>query len=108
MSRLLYFGLGVLVGAGAATYGPALSRNARPLVKEAIKAALQIAQGARVQGTGLIEMLEDLYAEAIAEAQAAPVPRARKRRPARARKQAATRRPATGRAKAAEPVAEHA
>jgi hypothetical protein len=91
MSRLFYFGLGVLVGAGAVAYGPELSRNARPLLKEAMKAAVQLGHGARVKGTGLMEMLEDAYAEVLAELQAAPAPRARRRRP-KARKHAVKRR----------------
>jgi hypothetical protein len=92
MSRLLYFGLGVLVGAGAVAYGPDLARNARPLLKEAMKAAVQLAHGARVKGTDLMEMLEDAYAEVLAELRAAPAPRARPRRRPKARKHAAKRR----------------
>ena len=92
MSRLLYFGLGVLVGAGAVAYGPALSRNARPLLKEAMKAAVQLAHGARVKGTGLMEMLEDAYAEVLADLQAAPAVRRRPRRRPKARKHVAKRR----------------
>jgi hypothetical protein len=106
MSRLLIFGLGVLVGAGAATYGPELSANMRPLLKEAIKAALQLAHGARVQSAGLAEAFEDLYAEALAESRTASARRGT-RRGAKARKQAVRRR--TARAKPmAEPAAQHA
>jgi hypothetical protein len=108
MSRLLAFGLGVLVGAGAVTYGPQLQRNLRPLIKQAVKAALQLAHGAQVQGAGLMESLEDIYAEAIAEAGAA-VAAAPKKRRAKARRPAARRRNgARVKAAAAQAVAEHA
>ena len=106
MSRLLIFALGVLVGAGAATYGPELSRNLRPLLKEALKAALQLAQGARVKGAGLAEAFEDIYAEVLAEARAAPARRS-KRRGGKARKQAAKRRAAPAKL-VAELIAQHA
>jgi hypothetical protein len=106
MSRLLIFGLGVLVGAGAATYGPALTKNTRPLLKEAIKAAVQLAHGAQVQGTGLLEALEDIYAEAVAESRAAPKPVARKRNHAKSRRRA-MKRSGTPR-KSAEPAMQHA
>jgi hypothetical protein len=105
MNRLLIFALGVLVGAGAVTYGPTLTRNARPLIKEALKTALQLAHGVRVQGAGLMESLEDIFAEVLAEAAAAPAAASRPRR-ARARKGPARRRAA--RAKAAARVAENA
>jgi hypothetical protein len=88
MNRFLVFGLGVLVGAGMATYGPELMKNGRPMIKEAIKAAMKLGRNAQMQGAGLLEMLEDLYAEAMAEAAAAPAATAagRKRRPAKAAK----------------------
>jgi hypothetical protein len=92
MSRLLAFGLGVLVGAGAVTYGPQLQRNMRPLVKQAVKTALQLAHGARVQGTGLMESLEDIYAEAIAEASAAMAAAPKRKRSAGKARKHATRR----------------
>jgi hypothetical protein len=88
MNRFLVFGLGVVVGAGMASYGPALMKNGRPMIKEAIKAAMKLGRNAQIQGAGLLEMLEDLYAEAMAEAAAAPAAAAsgRKRRRARAAK----------------------
>jgi hypothetical protein len=107
MNRLLIFGLGVLVGAGAVAYGPALARNVRPLLKEAIKLAIQGGHGARVKGAGLVEALEDIYAEVLAEASAAAAAApAAKRRRARVRKHASRRR--AQRAKRAEPVESNA
>jgi hypothetical protein len=108
MSRLLAFGLGVLVGAGAVAYGPQLQRNLRPLIKQAVKAATQLAHGARVQGGSLVESLEDIYAEVIAEASAAmaAAPAKRKRPAAKARKHATRRRAAH--AKPAEAAAANA
>jgi hypothetical protein len=95
MSRLLAFGLGVLVGAGAVAYGPQLQRNLRPLIKQAAKAATRLAHGARVQGSGLMESLEDIYAEVIAEASAAMAAAPKRKRPAaKVRKHAARRRAA--------------
>jgi hypothetical protein len=107
MSRLMAFGLGVLVGAGAVTYGPQLQKNLRPLIKQAVKAALQLAHGAQVQGAGLMESLEDIYAEAIAEAGAAAAAPKRKPRAKAARSHSARRRGARAKP-AAEAVAEHA
>jgi hypothetical protein len=95
MSRLLAFGLGVLVGAGAVAYGPQLQRNLRPLIKQAVKAATQLAHGARVQGAGLMESLEDVYAEVIAEASAAMAAAPKRKRPAAKARKHATRRRAT-------------
>ncbi len=93
MPPLVLFALGALVGAGATLLAPGLSRNGRPLLKEAIKTAMLLAHEAQVRGAELVELAEDLYAEARAEAAgaaaaaAAPVRRAapakRKRAPAR-------------------------
>jgi hypothetical protein len=111
MNRLLVFGLGVLVGAGMATYGPALMKNGRPLIKEAMKAAMKLGRNAQVQGAGLLETLEDLYAEAMAEAAAAPaaaVGRKRRRAKAAARARKRPARKAHAAQKAPELAAGHA
>jgi hypothetical protein len=72
MPPYLVFALGALVGAGATLLAPGLSRNGRPMLKEAVKTAMLLAREAQVRGAELIEMAEDLYAEAKAEAAAAP------------------------------------
>lgn len=102
MPPYLVFALGALVGAGATLLAPGLSRNGRPMLKEAVKTAMLLAREAQVRGAELIEMAEDLYAEAKAEAAAAPAaatvaaPRrasAAKRKRAPVRKAAAKARP---------------
>lgn len=62
---------GVAVGAIAATlFGPQIARTARPVAKSALKTALVTLHAARVRGAELVEVAEDLYAEAKAEATA--------------------------------------
>jgi hypothetical protein len=102
MPAYLIFALGALVGAGATLLAPGVSRNGRPMLKEAIKTALVLAREAQVRGAELLEMAEDLYAEAKAEASTttAAAPRAArpapaKRRRAPVRKAAAKSRPRT-------------
>lgn len=108
MPAYLIFALGALVGAGATLLAPGVSRNGRPMLKEALKTALVLAREAQVRGAELIEMAEDLYAEAKAEASTAtvvapttarPAPAKRKRAPAR--KAAAKARTRTGSGRAA-------
>lgn len=91
MPPFLIFALGALVGAGATLLAPEVSRNGRPMLKEALKTALLLARDAQVRGAELMELAEDLYAEAKAEAAAAPRT-VEVERPARARRAAPAKR----------------
>jgi hypothetical protein len=73
MPPFALFSLGALTGAGLALLAPSLARSARPLAKEAIKLALLAAHEATVRAAQVAESVEDLYAEASAEAGADPV-----------------------------------
>ena len=88
------FALGALAGAVLAIAVPVISRSSQPALKEAIKAALILARQAQVKSVEFMEMLEDTYAEARLEAQAAmaapaAAPRRRAAAEAPARKRAA-------------------
>ena len=107
MPPYLLFSLGALTGAGVALLAPSLSRNSRPLIKEAMKTALLLARQAQVSAVQLAETMEDLYAEARAEADAEPAAAAAAARDAVARakaaasatrKRASTRKPAAKKA----------
>jgi hypothetical protein len=65
------FALGAIAGAVLALAAPVISRNSQPALKEAIKTALILARQAQVKSVEFVEMLEDTYAEARLEAQAA-------------------------------------
>jgi hypothetical protein len=115
MPPYVLFALGAVVGAGVTLLAPGVSRNGRPMLKEAIKTAMLLAREAQVRGAELIEMAEDLYAEAKAEAAAAPaaatvVPARRaapaKRKRAPARKAAAKARPRAAARRVAKPARE--
>jgi hypothetical protein len=68
MPPFIVFMLGAVVGAVASVFAPELRRNARPLLKEAIKAGILFTRDAQVNAVELFESLEDIYAEAKAEA----------------------------------------
>lgn len=110
-SPYLPFALGAVAGAALALAAPTISRNYRPALKEAIKAALMLAREAQVKAVEFVEMLEDAYAEAQLEmraaaatpAAAAPSPARRrtaapkaKQAPARKGARRVTQRAATG------------
>ena len=93
MPPFLIFALGALVGAGATLLAPGVSRNGRPMLKEALKTAMLLAREAQVRSAELIELAEDLYAEAKAEAAAAQAAAAvAVERPVRARRAAPAKR----------------
>jgi hypothetical protein len=101
MPPFIVFLLGAVAGVVVSAFAPEFKRNARPMLKEAIKAGILLARGAQVNAVELLESLEDVYAEARAEADRAPVasgpnvgPASRKRAPA-ARKTTARKAPAT-------------
>ena len=73
MPPFLAFVLGAVAGAVASAFAPELQRNARPLLKEAFKAGFLLARSAQVNAVELAESLEDIYAEAKAEAELASV-----------------------------------
>lgn len=100
MPMYLAFVLGALAGAIATAFAPQLQRNARPMLKEAIKAGILMAREAQVNAFEALETLEDVYAEAKAEADA-PASTARagaatRKRPPAAARQAAARKSTTG------------
>jgi hypothetical protein len=68
MEGLGTFALGVGAALVAQIGGPSLARRARPVVREVIKQALILGEGVRVRTEGLRQDLEDLTAEARAEA----------------------------------------
>jgi hypothetical protein len=68
MPPFIVFMLGAVAGAVAAAFAPELRRNARPLLKEALKAGILFTRDAQVNAVELLESLEDIYAEAKAEA----------------------------------------
>lgn len=93
MPSFVAFLLGALVGALGSAFAPQFQRYARPLLKGAIRSGLVFAREAQVQAVELMETIEDVYAEAKAEAElsagTAPVPArgaGRKRASAAARK----------------------
>lgn len=59
--------IGVAVAAGALVFGPAVARSAQPLVRRAMKSAVQAYARGREAAAELMEMAEDAYAEAWAE-----------------------------------------
>ncbi|MCU0895885.1 MAG: hypothetical protein MUC55_00105 [Burkholderiales bacterium] len=65
------FALGALAGAVLATAAPSLSRNAQPALKDVIRTVLVLAHQIQVKAVEFVETLEDAYAEARSEAQAA-------------------------------------
>lgn len=71
MPPFLAFLLGTLAGAAGSMAAPYLRTHGRPMLKEAIKAALLAAREAQVRGVQLMEMIEDAYAEAQADVAAA-------------------------------------
>jgi hypothetical protein len=73
MPPFLAFLLGAVAGAVASAFAPELQRNARPLLREALKKGILFARGAQVSAVEFVESLEDIYAEAKAEADRAPV-----------------------------------
>jgi hypothetical protein len=101
MPPFLAFVLGAVAGAVAFAFAPELQRNARPLLKEAIKAGLLLARGAQVNAVELAESLEDIYAEAKAEAELASVASVAKAGAASRKRAPAPRKNATRKAPAA-------
>jgi hypothetical protein len=62
------FALGALAGATAALlFGEEIARQARPVAKAILKAALATMHEAQVRGAQMSEAAEDLYAEAKSE-----------------------------------------
>lgn len=114
MPPYVIFALGALVGAGATLLAPGLSRNGRPMLKEAIKTVMLLTREAQVRGAELMEMAEDLFAEAKAEAAAAPTAatvaparrEAAKRKRPPARKAAAKARPRAAARRVTKPAQE--
>ncbi len=72
MPPFALFLLGIVVGAGAALFGPSVApqvtRNLRPAAKAAVKTALEVGHALRVRTAELAEDIEDFVAEARAEA----------------------------------------
>ena len=68
MDGLGTFALGVAAAVVAQAGGPSLARKARPVVRSLFKQAIILGQGARARTEGLRQDLEDLAAEAKAEA----------------------------------------
>jgi hypothetical protein len=72
MPPFALFLLGIIVGAGAAMFGPSVApqvtRNLRPTAKAAVKTALEVGHALRVRTAELAEDIEDFVAEARAEA----------------------------------------
>jgi hypothetical protein len=65
------FALGVGAALVAASAGPAIGRRLRPAVRGTLKQVILLGEGVRVRVAQVQEDLEDLAAEARAEAQAA-------------------------------------
>ena len=69
MNGLGAFGLGVAAALTARMFGPQIGRALRPAARGAIKQGIILSQGAQARAAELREDLEDLMAEARAEAQ---------------------------------------
>ena len=70
MNGLGAFGLGVAAALAARVFGAPLGRALRPAARSAIKQGIMLSQGAQVRAAEMREDLEDLMAEARAEAAA--------------------------------------
>ena len=69
MNGLGAFGLGVAAALTARMFGPQIGRALRPAARGAIKQGIILSQGAQARAAEMREDLEDLMAEARAEAQ---------------------------------------